>query len=146
SIGLDDLKKHLKDRISVFAGMSGVGKSSLLNSLENHLRLKTGEISEKLGRGKHTTTAAELLRLSFGGWVVDTPGFASLEIEGIDEKKLRELFVEFPNDKCLFPDCLHVNEPECYVKELVEKRKIAHSRYESYLKLLKENKELKGAF
>ncbi|MFN3691448.1 MAG: ribosome small subunit-dependent GTPase A [Fervidobacterium sp.] len=145
NIGLDDLKEHLKDKISVFAGMSGVGKSSLLNSLEDHLRLRTGEISEKLGRGKHTTTTAELLELSFGGWVVDTPGFASLEIEGINEEKLRELFVEFPNDRCLFPDCLHVNEPECYVKKLVQKKKISSSRYESYLKLLKEIEELKGA-
>lgn len=143
NIGADDLKAYLKNKISVFAGMSGVGKSSLLNSIESNLKLRTGEISEKLGRGKHTTTAAELLRLSFGGWVVDTPGFASLELEKIDEKKLRELFVEFPNDRCLFPDCLHINEPECYVKECVEKGKIQQSRYESYIKLLNDLEDLK---
>ncbi len=142
NIGLEDLKEHLKDKISVFAGMSGVGKSSLLNAIESNLKLRTGEISEKLGRGKHTTTAAELLKLSFGGWVVDTPGFASLEIEGISIDKLRELFIEFPTDTCYFPDCLHIDEPGCYVKELLSKGKISNSRYESYQKFLKEIEEL----
>lgn len=142
NIGLEDLKEHLKDKISVFAGMSGVGKSSLLNTIESNLKLRTGEISEKLGRGKHTTTAAELLRLSFGGWVVDTPGFASLEIDGISMDRLRGLFIEFPTDMCYFPDCLHIDEPGCYVKELLSKGKISTSRYESYQKFLKEIEEL----
>ncbi len=142
NIGLEDLKEHLKDKISVFAGMSGVGKSSLLNAIESNLKLRTGEISEKLGRGKHTTTAAELLRLSFGGWVVDTPGFASLEIDGISMDRLRGLFIEFPTDMCYFPDCLHIDEPGCYVKELLSKGKISTSRYESYQKFLKEIEEL----
>ncbi|MCX7653577.1 MAG: ribosome small subunit-dependent GTPase A [Fervidobacterium sp.] len=139
--GLEELKEYLKNKVSVFAGMSGVGKSSLLNSIESHLRLRTGEISEKLSRGKHTTTAAELLKLSFGGWVVDTPGFASLDIDGITPHKLRELFIEFPTDMCYFPDCLHVDEPGCYVKELLSKGKIKSSRYESYRKFLKEIEE-----
>jgi len=137
-IGLEDLKRYLTGRVSVFAGMSGVGKSSLLNALESTLRLRTGDISEKLERGKHTTTAAELLSLSFGGWVVDTPGFASLEISHIKPLELRELFIEFENDKCFFPDCLHLNEPECYVKKAVEKGKISPTRYESYVKFLNE--------
>jgi len=137
-IGLEDLKRYLTGRVSVFAGMSGVGKSSLLNALESTLRLRTGEISEKLERGRHTTTAAELLSLSFGGWVVDTPGFASLEISRIKPLELRELFIEFENDKCFFPDCLHLNEPECYVKKAVEKGKISPTRYESYVKFLNE--------
>jgi len=142
NVGIENLKEHLKNKISVFAGMSGVGKSSLLNAIESNLKLRTGEISEKLGRGKHTTTAAELLRLSFGGWVVDTPGFASLEIDGIPLNKLRELFIEFPSDMCYFPDCLHIDEPGCYVKEMVSKGKISNSRYESYQKFLKEIEEL----
>ena len=137
-IGLKDLKRYLTGRVSVFAGMSGVGKSSLLNALESTLRLRTGEISEKLERGRHTTTAAELLSLSFGGWVVDTPGFASLEISRIKPLELRELFIEFENDKCFFPDCLHLNEPECYVKKAVEKGKMSPTRYESYVKFLNE--------
>lgn len=144
NIGLEDLKKHLKEKISVFAGMSGVGKSSLLNAIESNLRLRTGDISEKLGRGKHTTTTAELLKLSFGGWVVDTPGFASLEIDDISLYKLRELFIEFPTDMCYFPDCFHIDEPGCYVKELISKGKISTSRYESYQKFLKELEELKN--
>ncbi|MGC9796032.1 ribosome small subunit-dependent GTPase A [Fervidobacterium riparium] len=140
-IGIDELKDKLHGKVSVFAGMSGVGKSSLLNAIDENLKLRTGEISEKLERGKHTTTAAELLRISTGGWVVDTPGFASLEISHIQPIELRDLFVEFDNEKCFFPDCLHVDEPECHVKRLVEKGKIPESRYESYLKFLTELEE-----
>ncbi|MGQ9856369.1 MAG: ribosome small subunit-dependent GTPase A [Fervidobacterium sp.] len=140
-IGVDELKDKLHGKVSVFAGMSGVGKSSLLNAIDENLKLRTGEISEKLERGKHTTTAAELLRISSGGWVVDTPGFASLEISHIQPIELRDLFVEFDNEKCFFPDCLHVDEPECHVKRLVEKGKIPESRYESYLKFLAELEE-----
>jgi len=140
-IGVDELKDKLHGKVSVFAGMSGVGKSSLLNAIDENLKLRTGEISEKLERGKHTTTAAELLRISSGGWVVDTPGFASLEISHIQPIELRDLFVEFDNEKCFFPDCLHVDEPECHVKRLVEKGKIPESRYESYLKFLTELEE-----
>lgn len=144
NVGLEVLKEYLKDKISVFAGMSGVGKSSLLNALESNLKLRTGEVSEKLGRGKHTTTAAELLKLSFGGWIVDTPGFASLEINNIPVKKLRELFIEFPIDRCYFPNCSHIDESGCYVKELLSKEKINYSRYESYQKFLKELEELEN--
>ncbi|HOP82284.1 MAG TPA: ribosome small subunit-dependent GTPase A [Fervidobacterium sp.] len=140
-IGIDELSSYLSDRVSVFAGMSGVGKSSLLNTIDSKLELRTGELSERLERGKHTTTSASLLRISSGGWVVDTPGFASLEIEDIEIKKLRELFVEFENEKCYFQDCLHVDEIGCHVKEMVEKGKIAQSRYESYLKFLRELEE-----
>jgi len=144
-VGLEDLKSYLTGKLSVFAGMSGVGKSSLLNSIESTLKLRTGEISQKLERGKHTTTAAELLSLSSGGWVVDTPGFASLEISHIEPLKLRELFIEFDNDKCFFPDCMHIDEPECHIKKSVEKGKISSSRYESYVKFLNELTEIKAA-
>lgn len=146
-VGLEELKRHLMGKVSVFAGMSGVGKSSLLNAIESTLKLRTGEISEKLERGKHTTTAAELLPLSFGGWVVDTPGFASLEISHIKPLELRELFIEFENGNCFFPDCLHLNEPECFVKKSVEKGKINPSRYDSYVKFLNElieNQEMRA--
>lgn len=144
-VGLEELKMYLAGKLSVFAGMSGVGKSSLLNAIESSLKLRTGEISEKLERGRHTTTAAELLPLSFGGWVVDTPGFASLEITHIEPLRLRELFIEFENDKCFFPDCVHIDEPECSVKKSVEKGKINKSRYESYVKFFNELNEIKAA-
>ena len=144
-VGLGELKMYLAGKLSVFAGMSGVGKSSLLNAIESSLKLRTGEISEKLERGRHTTTAAELLPLSFGGWVVDTPGFASLEITHIEPLRLRELFIEFENDKCFFPDCVHIDEPECSVKKSVEKGKINKSRYESYVKFFNELNEIKAA-
>ncbi|HOQ39144.1 MAG TPA: ribosome small subunit-dependent GTPase A [Fervidobacterium sp.] len=140
-VGIDELKSHLCRKVSVFAGMSGVGKSSLLNTIDENLKLRTGEISERLGRGKHTTTTAELLRIASGGWVVDTPGFASLEMAGIQSQELREFFVEFENEKCHFSDCSHVDEPGCYVREMIEKNKISRSRYESYLKFLRELKE-----
>jgi ribosome biogenesis GTPase len=145
NVGLGELKMYLAGKLSVFAGMSGVGKSSLLNAIESSLKLRTGEISEKLERGRHTTTAAELLPLSFGGWVVDTPGFASLEITHIEPLRLRELFIEFENDKCFFPDCVHIDEPECSVKKSVEKGKINKSRYESYVKFFNELNEIKAA-
>jgi len=144
-VGLGELKMYLAGKLSVFAGMSGVGKSSLLNAIESSLKLRTGEISEKLERGRHTTTAAELLPLSFGGWVADTPGFASLEITHIEPLRLRELFIEFENDKCFFPDCVHIDEPECSVKKSVEKGKINKSRYESYVKFFNELNEIKAA-
>jgi len=140
-VGIDELKSHLCRKVSVFAGMSGVGKSSLLDTIDENLKLRTGEISERLGRGKHTTTTAELLRIASGGWVVDTPGFASLEMAGIQSQELREFFVEFENEKCHFSDCSHVDEPGCYVREMIKKNKISRSRYESYLKFLRELKE-----
>lgn len=136
--GLAELGEALKDKVSVFAGMSGVGKSSLLNALDENLKLRTGEVSEKLDRGRHTTTSAELLRVKTGGWVVDTPGFASLELDGLRPQRLRELFLEFENDKCYFPDCYHVDEPGCYVKEQVVRGVVSESRYTSYVHMLTE--------
>uniref|UniRef100_A0A7C5RKX1 Small ribosomal subunit biogenesis GTPase RsgA n=1 Tax=Fervidobacterium thailandense TaxID=1008305 RepID=A0A7C5RKX1_9BACT len=139
--GIAQLKEHLYGKISVFAGMSGVGKSSLLNAIDENLRLRTGEISEKLERGRHTTTTAQLLKIRDGGWVVDTPGFASLELEDIEPEDLRFLFIEFENDKCFFPDCVHLDEPDCFVKAQVAKGKLPRSRYESYVKMLREIQE-----
>ncbi|MDI3473171.1 MAG: ribosome biosis GTPase / thiamine phosphate phosphatase [Thermotogaceae bacterium] len=131
-IGLEELKEVLKDKISTMAGLSGVGKSSLLNSISPGVKLKVGELSEKLERGKHTTTHAELLRLEFGGYVADTPGFANLDISDIKPEELKELFPEFSEvESCVFPDCVHINEPGCSVKQAVGIF-IPESRYESY--------------
>lgn len=132
--GIDDIKEVLKDRITVFAGPSGVGKSSLLSKLTSETKVKVGAISEKIKRGKHTTRHSELIAIDGGGFVVDTPGFSSINIEFIDKFKLSNFFIEMReyNDECKYGDCIHINEPGCAVKEAVEAGKISVKRYESY--------------
>ncbi len=141
--GLRELKERLKNNTSVFAGPSGVGKSSLLNSIQSGLRLRTGDISQKAERGKHTTRHVELLELDFGGSVLDTPGFSSLEVGDIDEEELAYLFPEFEPyiADCRFSGCRHLNEPYCEIKNQVKTNGIAPSRYDSYLLFLKEIQE-----
>lgn len=146
--GLDDLKCALKDRISVFAGLSGVGKSSLLNGIQPLLQLRTGEISSKLKRGRHTTRHAELLELSFGGMVVDTPGFSSLRLSAleygdIENLDLAEYFLEFKaySNRCRFAGCRHLREPGCSVKNAVEQGRIAVWRYDNYTDIIGEIEE-----
>jgi ribosome biogenesis GTPase len=130
------LKDKLVDKISAFAGPSGVGKSTLLNQIEKSLDLKTGEISEKLNRGKHTTRHVELFKLSIGGWVVDTAGFSSLDLEKVTKSNLKDYFIEFSQyDNCRFSDCHHYREPGCHVKEMVGTKAISPERYTSYLEL-----------
>lgn len=140
--GIEELKEALKDKITVFAGPSGVGKSTLLNKIQPNLKLKTGEVSEKTKRGKHTTRIAELLELEFGGWVVDTPGFSSLDIEFLDIEDLQYYFREINrySDNCKFTGCRHYKEPDCGVKEAVKSGEIHESRYENYLRFLDELK------
>ena len=137
---LDDLKKFLSSGVTVFAGPSGVGKSSILNALDKNLHLKIGKVSEKILRGKHTTRIAELL--NFGnGFLVDTPGFSAVELSeaGIDKNNLRNYFKEFaPFAECKFLNCSHSHEPNCGIKIAVERGKILRERYESYLTLLEE--------
>ncbi|AOT68412.1 ribosome small subunit-dependent GTPase A [Geosporobacter ferrireducens] len=139
-MGVEDLKECLKNQTTVFAGPSGVGKSSLLNSIQPNLALQTGEISQKIERGKHTTRHVELLPLEFGGWVLDTPGFSSLQVDFIDKEELQYLFKEFNEylDRCKFQPCNHINEPDCAVKRALEHGHIHISRYESYRQLLEE--------
>lgn len=138
--GVADLRRCLQGKISTFAGPSGVGKSSLLNAVEPGVQLKTGEISEKIGRGKHTTRHVELIRLSGGGYVADTPGFSVLRLGEIEPTQLDENFPEIANygKQCRFPDCLHRAEPGCQVRAAVEAGKIASSRYDSYCQFLEE--------
>lgn len=139
-LNIDKIKEELKENTVVFAGPSGVGKSSLLNEVDKNFELKTGEVSDKIKRGKHTTRHAELLKLECGGMVADTPGFSSLTLDDIDESELKEYFIEFDKyDDCRFASrCIHENEPSCAVKEAVENGEISKKRYESYIQLLNE--------
>lgn len=138
---IDCLKERLANHITVFAGPSGVGKSSLLNLVEPTFELATGAVSEKIGRGKHTTRFAQLLPLACGGYVVDTPGFSYTEFE-MEETELAACFPEFcPYIDCRFSPCLHSHEPSCGVKEAVERGDIDQARYQSYLDILAELQE-----
>lgn len=129
--------------ISVFAGQSGAGKSSLLNVFNPNLKLKTQEISTALGRGKHTTRHTELHRIG-EGWIADTPGFGTVDFEFEDKLSFSHSFIEFfkVSENCKFKGCLHVNEPGCEVKKLVNSEKILKSRYENYLSFIKEVEEI----
>lgn len=142
--GLDELKEYLNGKISAFAGPSGVGKSSMLNALQPGISLQTGHVSEKIGRGRHTTRFAQLLPFN-GGYLADTPGFGNLLAENINERELYKYFREFKQfeHKCKFSPCTHTHEPVCGVKQAVEEGKIAASRYQSYLAILDEIKLLK---
>jgi ribosome biogenesis GTPase len=146
--GIEELKAYIQDKITVFAGPSGVGKSSLLNRLQKGLSLKTGEISEKIKRGKHTTRHSELIELEHGGWVVDTPGFTSLELDFLEADALKDFFPEFEGheDLCRFDDCIHINEPGCGVIAAVDNFKISGQRYESYRYLYQEIKNTRRQY
>lgn len=143
--GIDEIKDLLRDKITVFAGPSGVGKSTLLNNIQSNLKLQTGDISHKTSRGKHTTRHVELIELDLGGWVVDTPGFSTLDIDFLNEKELQDYFIEIfdKSNSCRFSGCLHYKEPGCAVKEAVDSGEISKSRYENYLSMLQEIKDIR---
>ncbi len=142
-LGIEQLRLELKDKVSVFAGPSGVGKSSLLNAIQPSLELKMGEVSKRIKRGRHTTRHVELLPLESGGWVADTPGFSSLDISFVAEDELHYLFPELIHylDECKFKPCSHSHEPKCGVKDALDRGQIAKHRYEHYLEFLAEIKE-----
>ncbi|WP_027408179.1 ribosome small subunit-dependent GTPase A [Anoxybacteroides tepidamans] len=145
--GIEQLYPYLEGRISVFAGQSGVGKSSLLNALRPDLHLKTNDISTHLGRGKHTTRHVELIEIR-GGLVADTPGFSALEFQDIEEEQLPLCFPEFlkHSDGCKFRGCIHMTEPKCAVKQALEDGKIPAYRYEHYTSFMEEIKERKTRY
>lgn len=147
-IGIEKVKEELKNSVVVFAGPSGVGKSSLLNEIDKNFNLQTGDVSEKIKRGKHTTRHAELLKLGENSMVADTPGFSSLVLDDIKEDELKEYFIEFDKfDECKFGNrCIHENEPNCSVKEAVKENKIEKKRYDSYIQLLNEIRNKKRRY
>ena len=145
--GIDTLRDMISGKISAFTGNSGVGKSSILNALEPGIVLATGEVSEKLGRGRHTTRHVELFRLSCGAIVADTPGFSSFDVERMElmrKEELQNCFREFSPylDQCQFQDCAHVKEKGCAVLEAVKEGKIPASRHRSYVRLYEQAKAI----
>ncbi|WP_202079900.1 ribosome small subunit-dependent GTPase A [Caldalkalibacillus salinus] len=138
--GIEHLTEYLSGKTTVFAGQSGVGKSSLLNAIDPQLELETREISNRLGRGKHTTRHVELIPLPKGGFVADTPGFSQLDFTGIEPETLTEYFIDFEpyRPQCKFRECLHQKEPKCAVKQAVEDGHIAQHRYQHYIQFLEK--------
>lgn len=146
--GIDKLRSAVEGKLAVFTGNSGVGKSSLLNCLSPGLGLAVGEVSRKLGRGRHTTRHIELYPLDEKTFVADTPGFSAFDTERMELVKKEELASEFPDfspfiTRCQFRDCAHRKEPGCAVRQAVEEGQIETTRYESYLRLYEMAKELK---
>lgn len=147
--GVEELRALLTGKLTAFTGNSGVGKSSILNRLAPELKLETGAVSEKLGRGRHTTRHVELYRLGEDTYVADTPGFSSFDTDQMElilKENLQYAFPDFGDylGKCRFDDCSHRREPDCAVRAAVEAGAIEKSRYESYLKLYEKSSQIKA--
>jgi ribosome biogenesis GTPase len=142
--GLPSLFEQLRARVSVVTGPSGVGKSSLLNALQPGLGLRIGAISERIGRGKNTTVAAVMIPLEGGGYLVDTPGFSDVGLWGLDPRQLVHCFPDLRDlaSRCRFPDCWHLTEPGCGVREAVAAGTVDPGRYQSYRILIRELENL----
>lgn len=141
--GVETVKRFLKNKTTVFAGPSGVGKSSMLNALTKNYTMETGSVSKKIGRGKHTTRHSELFEIDERSFVFDTPGFSSLFVPGMVKERLEDCFPEFGEyvGQCRFIGCAHLNEPDCAVKTALEDEKISISRYDNYKLMYQELKE-----
>ena len=138
--GIEEIKSLLRGKTTTVAGPSGVGKSSLTNLLQNEVQMETGEISKKLGRGRHTTRHSQIIQIEEDTWLYDTPGFTSFYVEEIEKEELRFYFREFfkYEGTCRFQGCTHTHEPGCMVKNALEEGKISKERYENYLELYGE--------
>lgn len=138
-LGIEKLKERMNDNVIVLCGPSGAGKSTLINTLTGREQMETGEVSDKVGRGKHTTRHSELINIS-NGYIVDTPGFSNLDISFMEKANLRYCFPEFEelNNSCKYRGCLHHKEPNCAVKKAVEEGNINKYRYEFYIRILEE--------
>jgi ribosome biogenesis GTPase len=144
NLGVDELKSCLHDKITVFAGSSGVGKSSLLNAIQPGLGLKVNQVSKATGKGLHTTRYAELIPLEGGGYVADTPGIRGLALFDVEPSELDAYFREISPlvSNCQFSDCTHQHEPKCAVRAAVQDGRVSQQRYESYLRLREEHEML----
>lgn len=145
-LGVEDMKQYLNNHISIVAGPSGSGKSTLINALVEEVELKTGDVSAKIGRGKHTTRHVNLIKIDKNSLIADSPGFSTVTLEALEIGDLKEYFIEFHDFDvdCRFgSDCLHENEPDCEVKLGVSEGKISEVRYKSYLQLLNELRDQK---
>ena len=148
NMGIEEVLRVIDGKTTAFAGPSGVGKSSLLNALIPEANSQTGEISEKIKRGKHTTRHTEIFNVSDNTYLMDTPGFSSLYVNDFEKEELKNYFREFIeyNNGCRFAGCVHVNEPDCLVKEAVENGEISQSRYENYILMYEEIKNKKSTW
>lgn len=137
--GIDALRNHLKGKTTMIAGQSGVGKSTLVNTLDPQLDLRTSELSDYSGKGQHTTTFAEMYAFN-DGYIIDTPGFKTLSFNNLEPMDVAHNFREFfiLSQGCHFPDCTHRNEPKCAVKQSLENGEISEMRYQNYLRILEE--------
>lgn len=144
NLGKRTLKKALDGKTAVFAGPSGVGKTALVNMIAPGFALKTGTLSEKISRGKHTTREVQLLKMNATSYIADTPGFSQIELNAIKPEELADYFPDFRNyqGECKFNTCIHFNEPDCQIKKAVETGQIPGSRYQIYIELLQEIKKL----
>lgn len=140
---IDTVKAMMKDKVSVFSGHSGVGKSTLVNTIEPSLNLKTKEISDQHLQGQHTTTFAEMYDLSFNAKIIDTPGIKGFGMVEMEKEELGDYYPEFFKLKkhCKFNNCMHIEEPKCAVKDALENEEVAWSRYKSYLQILEGEDE-----
>jgi ribosome biogenesis GTPase len=147
-LGLDTLKETLCSGTSALVGPSGVGKSTLLNGIQPGLTLRTGSLSQKGGRGRHTTVSARLIPLECGGLVADTPGFSDVGVWGVESRELEACFPEFVRrrDACRFRGCTHLHEPGCRVQEALASGEIDEGRFESYRTLYQEAREVEARF
>ena len=136
---IEKIKEYIKNKTIILTGQTGVGKSSLLNRFDSKLDLKVDEISEALGRGKHTTRAIEFYEIG-SSYIADTPGFSSLDFKNMSKEDIRDNFIEFEKNrnKCKYSDCMHLKEDDCYIKKLLNDGQILKERYDSYKDFIEE--------
>lgn len=141
--GVEEIRKLIKGKTTTVAGPSGVGKSSMINLLQSAVKMQTGVLSDKIDRGKHTTRHSEVIPIDEDTYILDTPGFSSLNLFDVSTDTLKDYYYEFEDyaAECRFLDCKHISEPDCGVKKAVESGEVSRLRYENYLTLYRECKE-----